>query len=267
MANIIGHIVVSGNVRRCLDAETTVWTLDTPQPPSVEMRPPWRLRAKRIADVKQGDLVWTHHKRWRRVTEVIYQGAQPLMTLETSGGETHRVSSQHMLYVETFRRSRKWMPAGEVQRANRAYPGIYKLVCAPISTSSTAPQTIDIVRFDESRDGLVPQTYDLTVEEDESFVIGVGDCLVVHNSAQIAVGAFTQGGGYGGGDRTDVIAGARRFARRQGLSGCEALGCRRRAALLALQLEQLGLGVSHSLARRHFLGASRSLARPPFAVQ
>jgi len=113
IANLIGHIVVSGNVRRCLAYDTPVWTQDSTTATG-SPNDPRKLRLKQMKDVVAGDYVWTHLKRWRRVTAAFRQGPQECYVIKTSNGETFRATSKHLLYVENARGDRIWKTTHEV---------------------------------------------------------------------------------------------------------------------------------------------------------
>jgi ribonucleotide reductase alpha subunit len=194
IANLIGHIVVSGNVRRCLRYDTPVWTKRDrvgADDPSQQVT----LVLRQIKDVVVGDLVWTHQKRWRPVTAVFKQGSQQCMCLEVGGDddpaniERLYMTPRHLLYVENVRGDRSWKTAHEVYAAHMVRPGIYRLVSVPFS--SNLPQTLPITKFtfDHGAAAECVQTYDIEVAEDSSFAVGEVSCVVVHNSAQIAVGS------------------------------------------------------------------------------
>lgn len=179
----------SPQVRRCLAFDTPVWTLDATS--AAVPTDPLKLRLKQIKDVVVGDSVWTHQKRWRRVTATFPQRKQPCLEIKASSGETFYMTDRHRIYVETRHGDRKWMTAGEVARAHAVVPDCYRLVCAPMNSNSTQ-QTVAIDSIDISSGFFgtrVCKTYDLEVDEDASFVIGETSCVVVHNSAQIAVGS------------------------------------------------------------------------------
>lgn len=149
------------------------------------------LRLKTMSTVQEGDLVWTHHRRWRRVNQTYSQGKQACYRLVV-GDETYRVTGDHRLYVEDEEdeRTRFWTTAHAIygMSASRHRP---KLVVAPMTIAQNEQsQTIDYEIYDaEDDDSSLVECYDLAVEEDASFVIGARDCIVVHNSAQIAVGS------------------------------------------------------------------------------
>jgi hypothetical protein len=60
-----------------------------------------------IIDIKIGDTVWTHKKRWRRVTDTWLKGIAPMFDIELSSGEILTCTSAHRLLS-----SQGWIEVG-----------------------------------------------------------------------------------------------------------------------------------------------------------
>ncbi|NCU02218.1 phage terminase large subunit, partial [Candidatus Macondimonas diazotrophica] len=128
-----------------------------------------------LKDVEPGWLVWTHKKRWKKVTEVHEQGVLPVLVIITNAGSVLRAEQSHPLLT-----SRGWVEAGALQVGDRILTtspservNAFKEVEFYGGTVYTTETVMHV-----GHGGHVPCRC-LTVEEDASFV---AEGLIVHNS-------------------------------------------------------------------------------------
>ena len=155
IANIIGRIVVSGNVRRCLPKGALVHTKDGLVP---------------IENVKVGTLVQTF-KGLQKVTNFFDQGVQKLITIETTKDKKFQCTANHKMAVCVFISSGNfaWIEAANLK------PGMCLF--------SSDNELVQVVAVHHT--GIEAETFDLEVEETHSFFC---NGYLTHNSAQIALG-------------------------------------------------------------------------------
>jgi intein/homing endonuclease len=161
IANIIGMIVVSGNVRRCLPKGSLVHI---------------REGLMAIEKLKVGDEVLTT-QGYRKVTNVFDQGVQPVVKIVTTCG-SFRCTSNHRMATRTFSNSQiVWKMACDIDFSNYLLSLVdrYK----PCITDLEMERVIDIKEDGEA------ETWDIEVEEMHEFFCNT---YLTHNSAQIALG-------------------------------------------------------------------------------
>lgn len=130
--------------------------------------------------VRVGDEVWTHRRRWRRVTACqVVEGVQRLYEITTRTGKRVQSTGDHLWYVAfpsaNGKPARKgWVRADELQLTD--YLEYHEC------PDSTAELTDAECRFEAIRTIRVVShagpVYDITVEEDHSFTAGG---LLTHN--------------------------------------------------------------------------------------
>jgi predicted phage terminase large subunit-like protein len=128
-----------------------------------------------LADVEVGWYVWTHKKRWKKVTAVHEQGVLPVVNILTNAGTILRAERTHPILT-----SKGWVNAGDLQPADivlSSKPG-------ERLTSDKMLVTYDGETYEGEyvmtiTDGGSVECRCLTVEEDSSFV---AEGIVVHNS-------------------------------------------------------------------------------------
>jgi intein/homing endonuclease len=145
--NIIGMIVVSGNVRRCLPSGSLVHT---------------DIGMKKIEDIKIGDKVLTSGKTgsiYHRVTNIFNQGEQELVTINTEIGE-FKCTPNHKIAYLTSPHEYKFKEARELNVDDRLIFSEHELIgstyCLPdkieyINPShSTTCRDFDLPVLDEN---------------------------------------------------------------------------------------------------------------------
>ena len=103
VADIIGSIVVAGNVRRCLPTDTMVHTKKGMIP---------------IQHVKVGEEVMTSYGSYERVSAVYNQGQQKILRIVTRNGE-FRCTHTHRMAVLTQDNYIQWRHARSLQKGDR----------------------------------------------------------------------------------------------------------------------------------------------------
>jgi len=78
------HRTVTGRAASCLHADVLIDTYEG---------------KKRIADIKVGELVWTHKRRWKRVVNTFVKPVQTMVDSYLSNGEVLRSTFQHRLFT------------------------------------------------------------------------------------------------------------------------------------------------------------------------
>lgn len=161
IANIIGMIVVSGNVRRCLPKDSLVYVENG---------------MKTLNNVKVGDNVLTS-AGFRPVKNVFVQGVQKLVKIITKSGifrctPNHRMATRNFSSPEVV-----WKTAESLNSAD------YLLSLIDRSrfqiSELNMEQVVDVVDDKEE------ETYDIEVDEMHEFFCNT---YLTHNSAQIALG-------------------------------------------------------------------------------
>lgn len=117
MTDIIGSIVVAGNVRRCLPANTMVHTHHGMVP---------------IQHIRVGDLVLTSYGAYERVSAVHDQGVQKVLRIETRDGE-FRCTPTHRMAVLTPDHRIQWKYAITLQKGDRLLTPRVPVVGQPTS--------------------------------------------------------------------------------------------------------------------------------------
>ena len=161
IANIIGMVVVSGNVRRCLPKGSLVYVQGG---------------LKMIETIRIGDSVLTT-KGFRQVTNVFEQGVQPLVRIVTTQG-SFRCTANHRMATRTFNNPQiVWKMARDIDFAD------YILSLESRDKYSIADlnmeRVVDIINDGEDA------TWDIEVDEMHEFFCNT---YLTHNSAQIALG-------------------------------------------------------------------------------
>lgn len=103
VADIIGSIVVAGNVRRCLPTDTMVHTKTGMVP---------------IQQIRVGEEVLTSYGSYERVSAVYNQGQQRLLRIVTRDGE-FRCTHTHRMAVLTKDNCIKWKHARSLKKGDR----------------------------------------------------------------------------------------------------------------------------------------------------
>lgn len=103
IADIIGSIVVAGNVRRCLPMNTMIHT---------------KLGMVPIQDVKIGDQVLTSYGSYERVSAVYYQGTQRIVKIITKSGH-FQCTPQHRMAVLSSNNKIIWKYAKTLTKHDR----------------------------------------------------------------------------------------------------------------------------------------------------
>jgi len=161
IANIIGMVVVSGNVRRCLPKGSLVYVQGG---------------LKMIETIQVGDSVLTT-KGFRQVKNVFEQGVQPLVKIKTTQG-SFRCTANHRMATRTFSNPQIiWKMASELDFAD------YILSLESRDKYAIADLNMERV-IDVSQDG-ESETWDIEVDEMHEFFC---NSYLTHNSAQIALG-------------------------------------------------------------------------------
>ena len=93
ICNIIGSVVVAGNVRRCLSADTEILTTEG---------------NKSIADINIGDSVVVASGESRQVTNKFSQGEQEVFSIKTSGGIIEATKNHTLLVYDIEQASFTW---------------------------------------------------------------------------------------------------------------------------------------------------------------
>lgn len=109
--NKIGVCVVAGNVRRCLPKGTLIHCSDG---------------LKKIEDVKKGDLVWNSKRELGVVSELVYQGKQPVIGIETQLG-IFECTEKHKIAVMDNVGSYVWKKANELSVGDRLVFPIHEI--------------------------------------------------------------------------------------------------------------------------------------------
>lgn len=158
IANIIGMIVVSGNVRRCL-----------PKGALVHMN---NNEFKKIEDVQVGDEVLTTDG-FHKVNNVFHQGKQDLVKIITREG-TFRCTPNHKMATRNMKDDQIiW------KQANTLTSSDYILSMLKNEKNLNMEQVIDVVSDGNE------ETYDIEVDIKHEFFC---NRYLTHNSAQIALG-------------------------------------------------------------------------------
>lgn len=152
LMNLIGKMVVAGNVRRCL-AKGTIIETDRGLFP--------------IEAVVVGDRVLTS-KGFFRVSENIYQGRQELLIIVTDVGEL-RCTAKHQVAVSNGE-GYYWKLAGNLSINDKL-----------VSVERRCDVNIRMI----INSGICEDTYDLSVPEVNEFV---ANGLLVHNSSELVLG-------------------------------------------------------------------------------
>lgn len=100
IVDIIGSIVVAGNVRRCLPKGALVHTWDGLVP---------------IEKVSVGDKVLASDGKYYRVSDIFFQGRQKLVTIRTGHGVFRCTANHRMAVLHPFSSAPIWKPACELK--------------------------------------------------------------------------------------------------------------------------------------------------------
>lgn len=161
IANIIGMIVVSGNVRRCIPKDSLV---------HVEGG------LKMIQKIKVGDMVLTT-KGYRRVSNVFEQGVQDIVRIITKEG-SFRCTPNHRMATRSFESNDLLWKTAECLNSQD-----YILSLPERNKHNVSELNMEKV-IDVIYDGIA-ETWDIEVEEQHEFFC---NSYLTHNSAQIALG-------------------------------------------------------------------------------
>ena len=201
ICNLIGKIVVSGNVRRCLPHYAQIHTQVDGKPSRVPLE-----------DIKVGDLVLTT-RGYRKVLNKFDQGNQRIIRINLENGGLFECTTNHRMAVYNFDylypRSIRDITSGKVF-TRYTWKQAYQLIkgdclvaleygsdMLPSGFTPSSPvKNVDIVncnKFAPNAELLITsqnfcQTYDIEVEEMHEFFC---EGLLTHNSAQIALGDAT----------------------------------------------------------------------------
>lgn len=166
--NIIGMIVVSGNVRRCLPKGAMVHTESGLIP---------------IEKIKIEDKVLTT-KGYYKVNNVFYQGVQEIIVIKTKNGDFKCTANHKMAVVKDL--GYAWKQAQNLEpNKNKllflaqnldVYPKVWRSTITELVLPS---EIIEVEPHGEA------ETYDIEVDEMHEFFC---DGFLTHNSAQIALG-------------------------------------------------------------------------------
>ena len=161
IANIIGMIVVSGNVRRCIPKGSLVHMKEGLMP---------------IEKIQVGDEVLTTNG-YKKVLNVFDQGVQPLLKIITPQG-SFRCTENHRMATRTFDKQQiTWKMARDIDFADYilSIETRDKYTVADLNME----RVIDVQHAGES------ETWDIEVDEKHEFFC---NSYLTHNSAQIALG-------------------------------------------------------------------------------
>jgi hypothetical protein len=159
--NLIGECVVSGNVRRCLPEGTEVHTDEG---------------LVLIEDIKVGSMVLTS-KGYRKVSELIIQGVQEVMLIETSLGSFECTGSHRVAVFETDNHH-YWKKADQLRTTDKM------VTLSDLSGNQSDRVPVEILNITHNHRKAF--TFDISVGDVHEFVAGCG--LLVHNSAEMAIG-------------------------------------------------------------------------------
>lgn len=162
ICNILGKIVVSGNVRRCLPAYSRVMEKESGY--------------KKISDIEIGDNVLTV-VGWKKVSNVFYQGKQKCIRVFHQDGyldctPNHKVA----VGISPDGEIKIWKNASELINGDM----LISLINNEEKIDLTSVEVIKIEDIEEEF-----ETYDIEVEDEHSFIC---EGVLVHNSAELAIG-------------------------------------------------------------------------------
>lgn len=183
ICNLIGKIVVSGNIRRCLPAGSLVHT-----------------DGGKIAieNIKVGDMVETS-KGYRKVTNVFNQGEQHVVKIKLADGSVFECTANHRMAVYNERYHSltgvlsgsvftlyTWKKAQDLKQGERLI-SVGNVPSSPVKQIDmenlvSIPQPDGEVRCLSPK---ICETYDIEVEEMHEFFC---NGYLTHNSAQICLG-------------------------------------------------------------------------------
>jgi len=185
--NIIGSVVVAGNVRRCLPDNYLVYT---------------ERGSVALSDIKVGDNVKTAYG-YKKVNAVFDQGTQNVSTIKTIDGETFSATKNHRLLIYNKVNGMEWKSEDEI---NKETDFLVKPKNLVIETKSKYTYEIkkekNLEDFNLEDYDLIPiveieydthttKTIDIEVDEKNYFYVANPEnntFIVSHNSAQIAIG-------------------------------------------------------------------------------
>jgi len=185
--NIIGSVVVAGNVRRCLPDNYLVYT---------------ERGSVALSDIKVGDNVKTAYG-YKKVNAVFDQGTQNVSTIKTIDGETFSATKNHRLLIYNKVNGMEWKSVDEI---NKETDFLVKPKNLVIETKSKYTYEIkkekNLEDFNLEDYDLIPiveieydthttKTIDIEVDEKNYFYVANPEnntFIVSHNSAQIAIG-------------------------------------------------------------------------------
>jgi len=187
IANIIGRIVVSGNVRRCLPIGSSVQT---------------NKGLVNIENINVGDMVATM-KGYRKVRNFFYQGVQDLLEIKLMSGKSFVCTPNHKIavYENSNFNTYVWKMAKDIN-TNTDFMIKYKEVPMDKKTKNIYYNNENVenykfpyfVEIDKVKEINFNQgnnyTYDLEIEEEHEFF---SQGYLCHNSAQIALGDASDG--------------------------------------------------------------------------
>lgn len=173
ICNIIGRIVVSGNVRRCLPKGALVHTDKGLVP---------------IENINVGDNVQTS-KGYHKVLNVFDQGNQKLVKIITQHG-TFLCTAKHKMavYTDVFNVKYRWKTATTLTTNDSlVYLKNNKLTPSPVTlVEHTVFEVLETGSDDTLRTRIMSRdTYDIEVEDVHEFFC---ENFLTHNSAQICLG-------------------------------------------------------------------------------
>lgn len=167
IACMVGYVVVSGGVRRCLPKGTKVETNNG---------------TKLIEDIQVGDLVLTGEGSYKPVVNKFDQGMQYVLHFLLEEGMVFSCTGNHRLAVSSDN-GYTWVRARDLKNEYDVNGTCVKyLVSVEKTDTGTILSPVGIVNIIDSLD--YHQTYDLEVQDDHCFV---ANGVLVHNSAEISL--------------------------------------------------------------------------------
>jgi hypothetical protein len=161
VANIIGMIVVSGNVRRCIPRDSLVHVQGG---------------LKMIQKIEVGDMVLTT-AGYKRVSNVFEQGVQDVVRIITKDG-SFRCTPTHRMATKNFTSNEVQWKTAETLNSNDYLLSLSERTKYNLNELNME-KVVDVV-YDN-----IAETWDIEVEEQHEFFCNT---YLTHNSAQIALG-------------------------------------------------------------------------------
>ena len=162
ICNIIGSVVVAGNVRRCLPGEARVYTENG---------------LRRIDTIQKGDRVLTSYG-YKPVSQVFDQGYQETVVIRAEKGP-FECTPNHRMAVFSEGKTYEWKRADELGKNDSLVATVDCPLCGDY------PPKMCPAKIKKIEPGRVTHTYDIEVEDIHEFYC---EGYLTHNSAEIAIG-------------------------------------------------------------------------------